>query len=294
MTTSSQRVEFKNFVWIDICNPDKNGLDEIAQEYKLDLYQIKDSLETGHLPKYERQAKYDFLILRGYTGDLSQRVTNITDVSNKIAFFYSEKKLITIHRSHFTFLENIKPDFESVDSFLIYITRKILQTYEEPVKILSDKNDEIEKTIFLKDDSGITYQDLYFQKTQTRILKRLLQITQNVVAQIILTDHSKTALQDIKDKLLSLTLNYDETLENSNNLLHTFISVNGQKSNDVTKLLTVFSAFFLPLTFIAGIYGMNFENMPELKWPIGYFLTLGLMAIVASLIYFWFKRKKIL
>jgi magnesium transporter len=108
------------------------------------------------------------------------------------------------------------------------------------------------------------------------------------------SESSKTALQDIKDKLLSLLLNYDEVLENANNLLNTFLSVNAQKSNDVMKLLTIFSAFFLPLTFIAGIYGMNFEHMPELKWPLGYFMTLGVMVVIALVIFFWFKRKRIL
>ena len=137
-------------------------------------------------------------------------------------------------------------------------------------------------------------EDLYFLKTQTRITKKLLQIIQNVINQLEVKDESKTALQDIKDRLLNLILNYDEVLENSNNLLNTYLSVNAQKSNDVMKLLTIFSAFFLPLTFVAGIYGMNFENMPELKWRSGYFLTLGIMLFIALVIYFWFKRKRIL
>ena len=108
------------------------------------------------------------------------------------------------------------------------------------------------------------------------------------------SDRSRSALQDIKDRILSLILVYDEVSEDSNNLLNTYLSVNAQKSNDVMKLLTIFSAFFLPLTFIAGIYGMNFENMPELKWPVGYFVTLGVMAVVAIIIFFWFKRKRII
>jgi magnesium transporter len=87
---------------------------------------------------------------------------------------------------------------------------------------------------------------------------------------------------------------FDEVSEDANNLLNTYLSVNAQKSNDVMKLLTIFSAFFLPLTFIAGIYGMNFENMPELKWHAGYFLTLGVMLAVAVFIYLWFRRKHIL
>ena len=93
---------------------------------------------------------------------------------------------------------------------------------------------------------------------------------------------------------MSLILVFDEVSEDANNLLNTYLSVNTQKSNDVMKLLTIFSAFFLPLTFIAGIYGMNFEHMPELKWPAGYFFTLGLMFAVAVIIYLWFRRKHIL
>ena len=67
-----------------------------------------------------------------------------------------------------------------------------------------------------------------------------------------------------------------------------------QKSNDVMKLLTIFSAFFLPLTFIVGVYGMNFHNMPELKLEYGYFIALFVMFAIAILIYIWFKRKRIL
>jgi len=93
---------------------------------------------------------------------------------------------------------------------------------------------------------------------------------------------------------LNLVLVYDEVLENSQSLLNTYISVNAQKNNDVMRLLTIFSAFFLPLTFVAGIYGMNFENMPELKWQSGYFLTIGLMLLIAIIIYVWFKKNKII
>ncbi|MEA5460900.1 CorA family divalent cation transporter [Arcicella sp. LKC2W] len=294
METRVKELKFERFIWIDICQPDRSNLDKIAKEFNLDFFQIKDSLETGHLPKFETQDNYSFLILRAYTANIDERVTNVTDLSNKVAFFYSDKKVITIHRANFEFLENISKNFSSSEEFLLYILHKMMETYNAPLKLLSDKNDEIEKTIFLKDYSVISLEDLYFQKTQTRIIKKLLQITQNVVNQIDVAEQTKTALQDIKDKLLSLTLSYEEVLENSNNLLNTYLSVNAQKSNDVMKLLTIFSAFFLPLTFIAGIYGMNFENMPELRWHLGYFFTMGVMVIIAVIIFYWFKRKKIL
>jgi magnesium transporter len=292
--TKFHKIQFDQFIWIDICQPDKESLDIIAEEYQLDFFQIKDSLEQGHLPKFEKQPNYNFLILRAFTSTIEEGTTTINELSNKIAFFYNSQKLITIHRSAFHFLENVKNDFKNPEEILVYLIHKMAETYTIPLNELDEKIIQIEKTVFLKDNSAVSLEDLYFLKAQTRIIKKLLQIFQNVIQQIEVRDQSKTALQDIKDKLLSLILSYDEVLENANSLLNTYLSVNAKKSNDVMKLLTIFSAFFLPLTFVAGIYGMNFENMPELNWQYGYFLTLGVMTIIAIIIYLWFRRKKIL
>lgn len=295
MQYSIQNIKtFPTFAWTDICQPDRATLDKIAEQYNLDIFQIIDSLEQGHLPKFEKQPNYNFLILRAFTSTIEQGATTINDLSNKIAFFYNDDKIISVHRRPFAFLENIDRDFSKTEDLLLYLIRKMVETYQSPLNELDKHIEEFEKTIFLKDYSKVSLEDLYFLKTQTRITKKLLQLFQNVTNQIEVSEPNKTALQDIKDRLLNLILNYDEVLENANSLLNTYHSVNSQKSNDVMKLLTIFSAFFLPLTFIAGIYGMNFENMPELKWEFGYFIALGIMAIIAIIIYFWFKRKKIL
>ncbi|MFN3785109.1 MAG: CorA family divalent cation transporter [Spirosomataceae bacterium] len=291
---NQSKIQFENFVWIDFSQPAKASLDLIAKEYQLDVFQIKDSLEHGHLPKFEKQPNYNFLILRAFTSTIKEGATTVSELSNKIAFFYNDSKIITIHRSPFDFLENVNKDFQTTEEILIYLIYKMVETYRNPLIELDEKIMQIEKTIFLQDYAKVSLEELYFLKAQTRITKKLLQIFQNVIHQLEVPDQSKTALQDIKDRLLSLLLSYEEVLENANNLLNTYLSVNAQKNNDVMKLLTIFSVFFLPLTFIVGIYGMNFENMPELKWQTGYFMALGLMAIISVSIYVWFKRKKIL
>lgn len=293
-TNNQQKIQYDNFVWIDIRQPDQQGLDKIAEEFQLDYFQIKDSLEEGHLPKFEKQPGYDFLILRAFTSTIDTGATGINELSNKIAFFYNDEKIITIHRSDFDFLNTVKKDYQHPHEILLYLIHKMVGTYLQPLDHLDEKIIQVEKTIFLKNYSKVSLEDLYFLKAQARITKKLLHIFQNVTHNIEVGEQSKTALQDIKDSLLSLVLSYDEVLENANNLLNTYLSVNAQKSGDVMKLLTIFSAFFLPLTFIAGIYGMNFENMPELTWEMGYYLILGLMATIALIIYLWFKRKRIL
>jgi magnesium transporter len=83
-------------------------------------------------------------------------------------------------------------------------------------------------------------------------------------------------------------------VENSNQLMTTYLSISDQRNNEVVRLLTIFSAFFLPLTFIAGVYGMNFDFMPELKWRYGYLFSILFMFLIVLIIYIWFRRKRIL
>jgi magnesium transporter len=75
-------------------------------------------------------------------------------------------------------------------------------------------------------------------------------------------------------------------------LLDIYLSSISNRTNDVVKVLTIISTIFMPLTFIAGVYGMNFEYMPELKWKYGYFVVLGAMLISTLLMLAWFRRKK--
>jgi magnesium transporter len=294
MSAHIKKTEFPHFTWIDISEPDPADLMNFASEFDLDYFLIKDSLEPGHLPKLERVDNYNFLILRAYTAAPTDRVTNINELSNKIALFYNEKRVISIHRTPFDFLDNTPKVCSDTEEMVIHIIYRMIHTFVAPSEILSKEIDDIEHDIFIKKHSKISIEDLYFQKSETRVAKKLLQITQNVINQIEVKDKSKTAIQDIKDQLLNLILVFDEVAEDANNLLNTYLSVNAQKNNDVMKLLTIFSAFFLPLTFIAGIYGMNFENMPELKWKYGYFEALGLMILISLFIFIWFRRKRVI
>jgi len=295
MQQGAQKVrQFATFLWTDIRRLDQDGLDQIAAQYQLDLFQIQDSLEHGHLPKFEHQPRYNFLILRAFTSSIEEGATTISDLSNKIAFFYNSEKLITIHRSPFPFLDDAAQDYSASEALLLHLIHQMVETYQTPLNALDRQIEEFEKTIFLKDYSRVSLEDLYYLKTQTRITKKLIQLFQHAIGQIAVGEVHQTALQDIKDRLLNLILNYDEVLENANNLLHSYHSVNAQKSNDVMKLLTIFSAFFLPLTFIAGIYGMNFRHMPELEWNSGYYLAWGLMLLIAALVFIWFRRKRII
>ena len=246
------------------------------------------------MPKYEKNYKVEFYIFRAYTSNIKLQIDEVGDMSNKIAFFLYEDKLITIHRAHFNFLNIHEEKHIKINEFFLRIVKLMLDTFKKPTIDLSNKISEIERTIFLKDHRKVLLEELYFIKSQSRILKKVLHITQSVMEQSVDNFRASHQYQDIKDELLNLLTYNEESVENANHLMNTYLSISDQKNNEVVRLLTIFSAFFLPLTFIAGVYGMNFKFMPELNWEWGYFFSIGFMLLVVIVIYLWFRRKRIL
>jgi len=285
---------FDSFTWIDIEDANKKELEVIASKYNLSYFLMKDSLDIGHLPKYEQLHKHDFFIFRAYTSTINLNIDEIGEMSNKIAFFIFEDKLITIHRAHFSFLNIHEEKHIKISELFLRIVGFMIESFKKPTIELSNKITQIEKTIFLKDYRVILIEELYFIKSQARILKKIISITESIIHQS--QDKYKVSYihQDIQDQLLNLLTMNEESLENSTQLMNTYLSLSDQKNNEVVRLLTIFSVFFLPLNFIAGVYGMNFSFMPELTWKLGYAFALCLMAIVVIVIYLWFRRKRIL
>ncbi len=286
--------EFESFEWFDFENPSEEELLELTLPFRIDINLLEDSLQHGHLPKLEKIPDYTFILLRAYSAGHEDVATSVTELSNKIAFFVNDRRLITIHRTPFAFLDKFTDKYTDSESLMLDIFNEMLETFEGPLNWQSEMIDDIERDIFLKSGDRISLETLYFQKSKARISRKLLFLTQGVLNQFHVKDNLTSNLQDLKETVVNQILQYEEITEDANTLMNTYMSQTAQKSNDVMKLLTIFSAFFLPLTFIAGLYGMNFHNMPELKLEYGYFFTLGAMAIISMVIFFWFRRRKII
>jgi Mg2+ and Co2+ transporters len=292
-----KEIKFDTFTWIDLISPTHQQVEKIAEDYNLDYFMVSDSVEPGHLPKIEQFEDFTFIILRAYSAKKGLKISTVQQLSDKVAFFIKNDTLITVHRADFPFLLDIKQEVTpdtTLHQHIIHIFSHIVDSYSEPASRQSTLIDEVERIIFLKDLKKISLEDLYYQKTETRISKKLLLLTQNVLHLFRVPYDNQTALQDVKDSLVKLILEYEEALEDANSIMNTYLSVAAQKSNDVMKLLTIYSAFFLPLSFIAGFYGMNFQRMPEISWKYGYPFVIIIMVSFAIFLLIWFKRKKIL
>jgi magnesium transporter len=286
--------QFSSFRWTVLSNPDQAELERLTESFDLNINLLEDSLQHGHLPKLEEVEDYSFVIFRAYSAADDDLVTSVSELSNKIAFFINEHELLTIHRADFDFLKQLGDDYDNSEALMLDIIDLMIDSFDRPLQVQSDKIDAFERAVFLEDSKSISLKELYFQKSKARISKKLLTVSQHVLAQMTVSPSNASRLQDIRDSAMSSVLLYDEVSEDASNLMNSYLSITAGKSNDVMKLLTVFSAFFLPLTFIAGVYGMNFDHMPELRTAYGYFVTLALMGIISLGIYLWFKRKKII
>jgi magnesium transporter len=285
-----------SFTWTDIIDPSLEELQEISRRYQFHEYTLRDCLEPDHLPKHEDLGHSHFLITRILTPQTHLRADSIQEISDKVAVFYNGDFLVTVHITPQPFLKTIRDNFvatgrcRNTDEVVIRILWEILSTYDKFAVSLSLQVDGFETSVFLKSLSSIVIEDLYYIKRKASVCRKLLLLTGEVINSIKTTNAGSH--QDIRDFHVKLLNMFGQSHEDATNLLSTYLSMTAQKTNDVMKVLTVFSVFFMPLTFIAGIYGMNFHFMPELNSRWGYPLALSLMAFTAFLIYRWFRRKR--
>jgi len=286
-------------IWVDITDPSPAELREYSKQFDLDYYTLADCLEPAHLPKKEMLPKFTFIILRIFD-DQAKKPTSIQQMSHKIAVFYNDTVVITVHRVHAAIVEEIRSKYleTGIISKPAEIVTKIMyyavNSYEANTFRLSEEIDRMERLVFMGRQTRNTMEQLYYLKNTTRLNRRILNLSNDVIRQHTTTPRDESALQDVKDLLQKLTLSLDETHDDATNLSTIYLSISSMKTNDVMKLLTIISVFFMPLTFIVGIYGMNFEYMPELKWRMGYPLIMLVMALVSAVIFWWFKRRRIL
>ncbi|MCT6868764.1 CorA family divalent cation transporter [Apibacter sp.] len=287
----------QNFKWIDLFNPSKEEMQEIAEKCNLNFYNLADSLEPNHLPKFETENGVNFLILRVvHKGE--KKDTNIESLSNKIAIFFNESLIITIHRIEMPFIDEIvtkclnKEETISTNMVIIKILKCVLQTYNDSILHIINRLESYENKLFLKSPNSRVLQNIYSLKRKTNLCTKLLILSDEVINSVKPTKQEKAAHQDVKDLYLKLTTLYEQVMDDLNNLLNLYISLSSQKTNEIMKTLTIFSIFFMPLTFIAGIYGMNFHFMPELDYKWGYPIIIFIMFIITLIIYYWLKRKK--
>jgi magnesium transporter len=288
----------QGFEWVDITNPNADELKEVSKEYALHRYTLLDVLQPDHLPKYEKLSNAEFFITRIYNEKATDTLGTIQSMTSKVAIFYNTHFIITIHRLPQPFLKGIFEKYVlsshclSPAEVATKILWHVLQSFELPAGVLTDQVDDNEARIFLRSNVPVMLEDLYYIKRKASLISKILFLTGNVIIEHHSTEADKVAVQDVRDLHLKITTAFHTVHEDVGSLLNTYLSLSSHRSGEVMKVLTLFSVFFMPLTFLVGIYGMNFQFMPELRYAWGYPAIWLVMIIISGAIYLWFRRKK--
>lgn len=303
------RVNFQSFHWFDIGNPTPENLSGLAEKYELHSTSVQDCLQPEHLPKFEMINDTGFVVLRAYDRECNPEADTVQELTRKVAIFYSDRFVITIHRKEHAFIENMIAKWSkraadptvTPEHILADILLEVVRSYEKPVLECMNNLELFEMEIFgAGTNRKFKMQKGYYLKRKVSVYRRMLRSTLEPVNKVMANAESilMPHFQNAREVVDGLYFYCDEITESISSLLNLHISLQSQrtneasqKTNEVMRVLTVFSCFFLPMNFIASIYGMNFSHLPETQWEYGYYYALSLMFGVSLGIFIWFRRK---
>ena len=176
------------------------------------------------------------------------------------------------------------------------ILDKIVDYFFPAIYKIEDRLNEIDNNVIKKPIHNLM-DEIFEIRSDLLKLRRTINSMRDLLYRILNSERlegfyeHKLYFSDIYDHLVKLSDMVDSNREMTSDIRDNYMSINSTRMNKNMMVLTVITTIFIPLTFIVGIYGMNFQNMPELTWKYGYFVVLLIMAIIAAEMFFWFKRK---
>ena len=285
--------------WVDVEAPSAEDLKFLHERYEINNLLLEDTLDPNHLPKYEEDGDVKFFLLRESTELERKNLNTISDISTKIGIFLLGRTIITVHRMKTKSLSETKKQLSSLtsevtaDHIALNIALLIMKSFDDESVSLFETMDNIESEISLKNTNHTNQiKRLYKLKRKSGLNSRVLTISTDAIDKFRLLNLQDSEIYDLKDKHKDVVADFEHLNIQITNLISMFLALSDQKANQVMKVLAIYSVYFLPITFIAGVYGMNFDNMPELHTKYGYFFTLGLMALVVICTFIYARRKQ--
>lgn len=286
--------------WIDVETPTQEDLDYLQERYEINSLLLEDTVDPNHLPKFEQYNLVKFFLMRENTELERANLNTISDISTKLGVFVVGNVIITIHRmknrSIYDFKKEVYLEENQLitpDKIALNLALKVMKSYDDESKNLLEIMDNLENEIFLKNtNSSNQIRRLYKMKRKSGLNTRILGMSADWIEKFRLLKIEESEFVDLKDKYKDVVADFDHLNAQVTNLIQMYLAITDQKANQVMKVLAIYSMYFFPITFIAGVYGMNFEFMPELKHYYAYFITLGVMAAIVIITFIYVRRKK--
>jgi magnesium transporter len=285
-------------IWIDIAAPTRLDIEPLLEEwFRFHELAAEDALSENTLPKYDSFATYDFFVFRSVRFDVSNHGVETT----KIAVFMGKNFLFTIHAEPLDSIDNVwnrlpmdRRLLQRGADFVLYsILDQIVDAHFPFLDEIENKMDSIHEEIFTRPNQGLM-DELLHLKRDLNVLRRqslpqreLFNAISRGDTRFVKNEHL-IYYRDLYDHMFRIGESIDVERDLATGTMDAYLSVIANRTNEIMKVLTIFSSILLPMNFIAGIYGMNFVHMPELGWKYGYVFAFGLMGVVMIVMLAWF------
>ena len=289
-------------VWLDVTDPSEQDLQLISEEFGLHPLVMEDLRHPGQRPKVESYRSHVFLVAYACDGDPK----HLTEVD----VLLSEKWLITVRTAQGRAVcldpAEIERRFErtrdghTTAGYLLYtVLDGVVDTYFDALDKTEDDLERIEGQIFVADhthEAALQHELLSLRRELVMFRRKVVplrEVLQTILRQEVhpIGEEEQRYYQDVLDHTLRVIDTLETQRELLGNAVDAHLAVVNNNMNEIMKKMTSWGAILFGAALITGVYGMNFDNMPELHWRHGYFLALGMMVALTLALYSWFRKK---
>ena len=292
-----------SITWININGLNNiNEIEKIGENYNIHPLTLEDIVNTSQRPKIDEYEHYVFVVIKMLYYDKDELV-----VSEQVSFILGSNYVLSFQEADGDVFDSVRDRIRTkkgrirslgADYLLYALIDSVVDHYFEIIETMGNKIEEMEDHLFSGNPKEEITTQIQSLKREVLKVRRAIFPLREIINRIEKTEHKlihkKTIhfFRDIYDHIIQVSENIDIYREMIWGLMDMYMTTISNKMNEVMKVLTIIATIFIPLTFIAGIYGMNFENIPELSYKYGYFVLWGIMIALFIGMIFYFKRKK--
>ena len=293
----------ETITWINV-----NGLnhvkeiEKLGKDFELHPLILEDITNTQQRPKLEEHEEYIFVVLKMLYFDKDQNLK-----FENISFIQGSNYLLSFQEADGDVFDAVRDRLRNskgrvrgngADYLLYALMDAIVDNYFNLMETMGEKIEELEENLFSEKPNKDLIHEIHGLKREILKIRRAVYPLREVVNQIdkvdptLITEKTQLYIRDLYDHVIQVSESIDIQRELIWSLMDMHMTTISNRMNEVMKVLTIMATIFIPLTFIAGIYGMNFENIPELKFKYGYFVLWGVMIVIFLAMLYYFKRKE--
>lgn len=290
--------------WINVNGLNNTSeIEKLGSHYELHPLTLEDIVNTTHRPKLDEFDDYLFVILKMLYFNKESEL-----IYEHVSLVVGKDYVLTFQEADGDVFDDLRERISSGkgrvrsmgSDYLMYaIIDAVVDHYITVIEAFGDKIEAIEDRVFEgASDNNDTASAIQELKRAVLKMRRSVFPLREVISRLdkiendLIDEKTNSFLRDLYDHIVQVNENIEMYREMVWSLLETHMSVMSNKMNEIMKVLTIIATIFIPLTFIVGVYGMNFDNMPELHYKYGYFILVGVMVFIFLLMLVYFRKKK--